>query len=63
MAQALSIVGYIFIILGIVMIIIAAVTDRRKGESEISQSIVKLPMFYIGAIVGIIGLIFKILFH
>lgn len=63
MLQALSIGGYGFLIVGLIMILIAVVTYKRKGEAEISQSLIEVPIFKLGIVLVLIGLILKLLFH
>lgn len=63
MLQALSIAGYIVLILGLILILVAAVTYKRKGEAEISQSLIEVPIFKIGIVLVILGLVLKLLFH
>lgn len=63
MLQALSIGGYGFLIVGLIMILIAAVTYKRKDEAEISQSLIEVPVFKLGIILVLVGLILKLLFH
>lgn len=63
MLQALSIAGYIVLILGLILILVAAVTYKRKGEAEISQSLIEVPIFKIGIVLGLLGLVLKLLFH
>lgn len=63
MFEIFSIGGYVCLGLGILAILIAAVTYKRKGEAEISQSLIEVPVFKIGIIVCIIGLVLKIIFH
>lgn len=63
MLQALSIGGYGFLIIGLIMILVAAVTYKRKGEAEISQSLIEVPLFRIGIVLVLIGLLIKMLFH
>lgn len=58
----LSIGGYGCLILGIMFILIASITYKRKGEAEVSQSLIELPLFRLGAALVIIGLILKLLF-
>lgn len=56
----LNIIGYTLIIVGIVAIIVAAVFFRRRGEVEVSQSLINLPLFKIGVAALLIGIILKI---
>lgn len=63
MLQALSIGGYGFLIVGLIMILVAAITYKRKGEAEISQSLIEVPVFKLGIVLVLIGLILKLLFH
>lgn len=63
MLQALSIAGYIVLILGLILILVAAVTYKRKGEAEISQSLIEVPIFKIGIVLVLLGLVLKLLFH
>lgn len=59
---ALGIGGYGFLILGIVFILIASITYKRKGEAEISQSLIEVPLFRLGVAFVVVGLILKLLF-
>lgn len=63
MLQALSIAGYIVLILGLILILVAAVKYKRKGEAEISQSLIEVPIFKIGIVLVLLGLVLKLLFH
>lgn len=63
MFYALSILGYVFLVLGIVLIIVAAATYRRKGEAEISQSLIEVPIFRLGCVLVLLGLVVKLIFH
>lgn len=59
----MGIVGYVVLLLGIVFILVAATTYRRKGEAEISESLVEVPLFRAGVAFVIVGLVLKLIFH
>ena len=61
--QILNFGGYGVIIVGILLIIIAACTFRRKEEAEISQSLIEVPIFRAGVAITILGIILKLIFH
>ena len=63
MYHALSILGYVILILGIVFILVAAITYRRKEEAEISESLIEVPLFRVGVALVLIGLVLKLIFH
>ncbi len=63
MLQALSVIGYTVLIVGLILILVAAVTYKRKGEAEISQSLIEVPIFKIGIVMVLLGLVLKLLFH
>lgn len=56
----LTVVSYAIMIIGAVLVLIGAIASHRKGESEISQSLMEVPTFKIGVIALIIGVIFRI---
>lgn len=56
----MDIVSWVLIIAGVITIILSLFTFRRKGESELSSNVIETPMFRIGAVAGIIGIILKI---
>ena len=56
----INIVGYVLIIAGILCIITAAFFFRRRTEVEVSQSLINLPLFKIGAVGVVIGIVVKI---
>ena len=62
MASALSVGGYILLILGIALILVAVITYKRKGEAEVSQSLIEVPSFKMGIVVVILGILVKIVF-
>lgn len=62
MLQALSIAGYGFLLLGIVFILIASISYNRKGEAEISQSLIEAPLFRLGVAMILVGLVLKLIF-
>lgn len=62
MLQLLSIGGYVFLLLGIISILIAFISYKRKGEAEISQSLIEIPLFRFGVAIILLGLVIKLLF-
>lgn len=62
MLQVFSVGGYVVLIIGIISILIAAITYKRKGEAEISQSLVEIPLFKFGVLMVMLGLVMKLIF-
>lgn len=62
MLQALSIAGYGFLLLGIIFILVAAISYKRKGEAEVSQSLIEAPLFRLGVAMILVGLVLKLIF-
>lgn len=60
---ALNIGGYAVLFVGIVLVIVAVLTYKRKDEAEVSQSLIEVPYFKVGIVAIIIGIIMKLLVH
>lgn len=56
----LSMLSWLPLLVGSILIVYSFVSFRRKGESEISESAVSMPQFKIGIVLIIITIIIKI---
>lgn len=57
----LSMLSWIPLMIGFILIVYSFVSFRRKGESEISESAVSMPQFKIGVVLVIITIILKVI--
>lgn len=57
----MNIISWVTIIVGVVIILISMLTFKRKGEAELSANVIETPMFRIGAVIAIIGILIKII--
>lgn len=53
----LNILRTISLIVGIALVLASVVITRRNGESEISRDIVKEPVFILGTVLVIVGVV------
>lgn len=56
----LSMLSWLPLLVGSILIVYSFVSFRRKGESEISESAVSMTQFKIGVVLAIITIIIKI---
>ena len=57
----INIITWAIIIVGALLILISALTFKRKGEAELSSNITETPLFRVGAVVVIVGIVAKLL--
>ena len=55
--NTITIVGIVAAVIGVVMLIIAFATFRRTSENEVSRDFFISPVFIIGVIILIVGIV------
>ena len=53
----LSLIYWILIIIGAILVLASALTFKRKGEAELSANVTETPLFKIGVVMIVLGFV------
>jgi hypothetical protein len=60
MSNAVVIITWITLVIAVILMLVSTLMFRRKGEAELSQSLMTMPTFISGGVLLVVSIITKI---